>query len=76
MAGTDGWIYISEYDTAQNGQVAWLSFVGHYDGGAQNKKQVAKAEATIETVHYKNEAIFKFDAMATKLVEASLSKPA
>ena len=70
VSDTEGWTYISEFNPAQNGRLAWTSLQAHYDGGGQNEKRVAEAEAIIDTVHYKNEATYKFDTMGAKLLEA------
>jgi hypothetical protein len=70
MVGTDGYTWIEEYDRSQNGRAAWLKLVEHYNGGGQQEKAIARAEALIRTTHYKNETLFPFETFSSRLLGA------
>jgi hypothetical protein len=70
MVGTDGYTWIEAYDRSQDGRAAWLSLIDHYNGGGQQEKAIARAEAVIKTTHYKNEAVFPFETFASRLLGA------
>lgn len=70
MVGTDGYTWIEAYDRSQDGRAAWLNLVQHYNGGGQQEKAIARAEAIIKATHYKNESIFPFETFASRLLSA------
>lgn len=70
VVGSEGEPWIIEFNRSQNGRAAWLNMRLHYEGGGNEKRKIAEAEATIESLHYKNESIYPFEAFSTKLIEA------
>ena len=70
VVGSKGEAWIMEYNCAQNGCAAWLHLNNHYKGGGNKKRKIAKAEAIIEMLHYKNKSVFAFESFSTKLMEA------
>ena len=70
MVGTDGYTWIETYDRSQDGRAAWINLTDHYNGGGQQEKAIARAEAIIKTTHYKNEQVFPFDTFSARLLGA------
>ena len=70
MISTEGYTWIEAFDRSQNGREAWLNLVAHYNGGGQQEKAIARAEALIKTTHYKNEQTFPFETFASRLLGA------
>jgi hypothetical protein len=70
MVGTDGYTWIEAYDRSQDGRAAWISLTDHYNGGGQQEKAIACAEAIIKATHYKNEQVFPFETFASHLLSA------
>lgn len=70
MNGTEGYTWIEMYNRSQNGRAAWLSLTNHYNGGGQQEKAIARAEAIIKSTHYKNEQVFPFETFASRLLSA------
>eukprot|EP00978_Attheya_sp_CCMP212_P034488 scaffold144682_cov32-Attheya_sp.AAC.2 len=70
MVDTDGWIWMSQFDRAQDGRRAWQELCAHYDGPGETQKRIMQARASISELYYKSEASFSFEKFATKLREA------
>jgi hypothetical protein len=68
--GTSGYTWISPYDRAQNGRLAWNALTDHYEGGGQREKRTTAALAALKALHYKNESIFPFEDFSRKLIRA------
>ena len=67
LVGTDNWEWISQYDRTENGRATMNTLRTHYDGPGEITKRVARAEAQIQSLHYKSEQTFSFERFITKL---------
>ena len=66
---SDACAWIRSYDRAADGRKAWLALVQHYDGSGELSKRVKRAKAELERLHYKDEKVFPFEKLITKLKE-------
>lgn len=67
LTGTDSWDWIKKYDRTQDGRKTMLTLRTHYDGPGEVQKRIAKAEASINLLHYKAEQTFSFEKFITRL---------
>ena len=70
VTGTSGNTWTRDHKRSQNGRAAWLALHNHYSGGGAACKNITKAEAVIDNIHYKNESIFSFEDFSNRLLHA------
>ncbi|KAG7370060.1 hypothetical protein IV203_027806 [Nitzschia inconspicua] len=70
LVNSASWTWIESYGKTNNGHGAWLAMVDHYNGDGERNKRVQLAKASIETLHYKNEHVYSFETMVSKLKAA------
>lgn len=64
---TEGWEWMKNYDTTENGRGAMLALRAHYDGSAAISRRVAYANQIIKDAHYRTEQTYPFEQFITKL---------
>jgi hypothetical protein len=68
MIGTDGWTWFNRAPNG-DGRAAHLLIDRHYRGDAETALRAAEAEATLQKLHYRNEAVFSFEKYITRMCE-------
>jgi hypothetical protein len=68
MIGTDGWTWFNRAPNG-DGRAAHLLIDKHYRGDAETALRAAEAEATLQKLHYWNEAVFSFEKYVTRMSE-------
>jgi hypothetical protein len=68
MIGTDGWTWFNRAPNG-DGRAAHLLIDKHYRGDAETALRAAEAEATLQKLHYRNEAVFSFEKYITRMCE-------
>jgi hypothetical protein len=68
MIGTDGWTWFNRA-TPGDGWDAHLILTRHYRGDAETALRAAEAEASLNHLHYRNEAVFPFKQYITRMSE-------
>jgi hypothetical protein len=66
MADTDGWTWFNHV-VEGDGRHAHQIITMHYRGDAETARRVAEAEAFLERLHFKSEALFSFEKYTTRL---------
>jgi hypothetical protein len=62
LVNMSGWTWIEPYDTMENGQGAFLSWMSHYNGQGELSKHTAMAKATrIKSLFYRNKHSLSFE---------------
>jgi hypothetical protein len=61
--------WVRPYDNAENGRAAVAAMRDHYDGPGETAKKLARAEAELKTIHYRNEQSMTFEHYVNKLNE-------
>jgi hypothetical protein len=68
MIGTDGWTWFNRAPNG-DGRAAHLLIDKHYRGDAETALRAAEAKATLQKLHYRNEAVFSFEKYITRMSE-------
>jgi hypothetical protein len=68
MIGTDGWTWFNRA-TLGDGRDAHLIITRHYRGDAETALRAAEAEASLNRLHYRSEAVFPFERYITRMSE-------
>ena len=61
--------WVRPFDNSENGRAAVAAMRDHYDGPGETAKKLAKAEAELKTIHYRNEQSMTFENYVNKLNE-------
>jgi hypothetical protein len=56
-----GWAWIKLHDMVENGRVAYMAWMAHYNGEGELSKRTAIAKAKLNQLHYKNEWSMSFE---------------
>ena len=64
---TPAFSWIRPFDLAEDGRGAVAAMRDHYDGPGETAKKLAKAEAEMKTIHYRNEQSMTFETYVHKL---------
>lgn len=68
IIATDGWAWFNMAPEG-NGRAAFLRLEAHYLGTEHTARRASEAEARLRQLHYKSEAIFKFEDYVSGLYE-------
>jgi hypothetical protein len=55
-----GWAWIEPQDMAENGRVAFMAWMAHYNGEGELSERTVTAKAKLNQLHYKNEWSMSF----------------
>jgi hypothetical protein len=66
---TNAFAWIRPFDQGEDGRGAVAAMREHYDGPGETAKKLAKAEAALRTIHYRNEQSMTFESYVNKLNE-------
>jgi hypothetical protein len=73
LINTDGWTWISGFDTTENGRGTYLAWAGHYNGEGEFNKRAELVEQQVQHLRYKNERAFSFDKYIAALSKAFMT---
>jgi hypothetical protein len=66
---TPAFAWVRPYDSTEDGRAAIAAMRDHYDGPGETAKKLARAEAELKTIHYRNEQSMTFETYVNKLNE-------
>ena len=66
---TSAFAWVRPFDRNEDGRAAIAAMREHYDGPGETAKKLAKAEADLKTIHYRNEQSMTFESYVNKLHE-------
>ena len=64
---SSGWPHIKHFERTQDSREAWITLTQHYGADREKKKRIEMAKATLKALHYRDESIFTFKNISTKL---------